>query len=121
MKFQKYQIIGTAAILALSLSACAPQLGSAAPTEPETQIIQPTQAATAATTATQGWDDVVELVNVAGDSTTVYLLADGRYLDRMDRFSRPRPMSTPSLPLSACLPSGPTRFSSARAAAARSC
>lgn len=87
MKFQKYQMIGTAVILALSLSACAPQLGSAAPTEPETQIIQSTQEATAAASAaTQGWDDVVELVNMAGDSTTVYLLADGRYLDRMDRF-----------------------------------
>ena len=87
MKFQKYQMIGTAAILALSLSACAPQLEAAAPTEPETQIIQSTQAATAAATAaTQGWDDVVELVSMAGDSTTVYLLADGRYLDRQDRF-----------------------------------
>lgn len=85
MKFQKYQMIGSAAILALSLSACAPQLEAAAPTE--TQIIQPTQEATAAATAaTQGWDDVVELVNMAGDSTTVYLLADGRYLDRQDRF-----------------------------------
>ena len=31
MKFQKYQIIGTAVILALSLSACAPQLEAAAP------------------------------------------------------------------------------------------
>ena len=85
MKLQKYQMIGTAALLALSLSACAPQLEATAPTE--TQIIQSTQEVTAAATAaTQGWDDVVELVSMAGDSTTVYLLADGRYLDRQDRF-----------------------------------
>ena len=28
------------------------------------------------------WEDVVELVNLRGDETTVYLLADGRYMDR---------------------------------------
>lgn len=32
------------------------------------------------------WDDIVELVNRAGDTTTAYKLDDGRYLDRMDRF-----------------------------------
>lgn len=30
------------------------------------------------------WKDVVELVNLKGDETTVYLLADGRYMDRTD-------------------------------------
>lgn len=28
------------------------------------------------------WEDVVELVNLRGDETTVYLLVDGRYMDR---------------------------------------
>ena len=28
------------------------------------------------------WPDVAELVNLRGDETTVYLLADGRYMDR---------------------------------------
>lgn len=28
------------------------------------------------------WPDVEELVNQRGDETTVYLLADGRYMDR---------------------------------------
>ena len=83
MKYEKCKIFGAAAVLALSLSACAPQMNIAAPaasTEPETQ---PTQQVA---TVPQSWDDVVELVNMAGDSTTVYLLADGRYLDRQDRF-----------------------------------
>ena len=30
------------------------------------------------------WPDVVELVNQRGDETTVYLLADGRYMDRIN-------------------------------------
>ena len=30
-------------------------------------------------------EDVVELVNLKGDTTTVYKLIDGRYMDRMDR------------------------------------
>ena len=30
------------------------------------------------------WKDVAELVNLKGDETTVYLLADGRYMDRTD-------------------------------------
>lgn len=30
--------------------------------------------------------DVVEIENEAGETTTVYLLADGRYLDRADQF-----------------------------------
>ena len=30
------------------------------------------------------WPDVAELVNPRGDETTVYLLADGRYMDRIN-------------------------------------
>ncbi|MDY3250460.1 MAG: hypothetical protein SOX32_08960 [Candidatus Choladocola sp.] len=30
-------------------------------------------------------EDVVELVNLKGDTTTVYKLSDGRYMDRIDR------------------------------------
>ena len=30
------------------------------------------------------WPDVEELVNQRGDETTVYLLADGRYMDRIN-------------------------------------
>lgn len=30
------------------------------------------------------WPDVAELVNLKGDETTVYLLADGRYMDRIN-------------------------------------
>lgn len=30
------------------------------------------------------WPDVAELVNLRGDETTVYLLADGRYMDRIN-------------------------------------
>ena len=30
------------------------------------------------------WPDVAELVNQRGDETTVYLLADGRYMDRIN-------------------------------------
>lgn len=30
------------------------------------------------------WPDVAELVNLSGDETTVYLLADGRYMDRIN-------------------------------------
>lgn len=32
--------------------------------------------------ADPSWPDVAELVNLRGDETTVYLLADGRYMDR---------------------------------------
>ena len=30
-------------------------------------------------------EDVVELVNLKGDTTTVYKLVDGRYMDRIER------------------------------------
>lgn len=35
-----------------------------------------------AETTDPSWPDVAELVNLKGDETTVYLLADGRYMDR---------------------------------------
>lgn len=35
-----------------------------------------------AETTDPSWPDVAELVNLRGDETTVYLLADGRYMDR---------------------------------------
>ncbi len=77
---------GVAAALSISLAACQSQPGAAsAPTESVVQTVPTTELATTAP-STQSWDDVVELVNAAGDSTTVYLLADGRYLDRADRF-----------------------------------
>ena len=31
------------------------------------------------------WEDVVEIVNLKGETTTVYKLADGRYMDRIER------------------------------------
>ena len=36
------------------------------------------------TEAKDNWSDVEELVNQRGDETTVYLLADGRYMDRIN-------------------------------------
>ena len=36
------------------------------------------------TEAKDNWPDVEELVNQRGDETTVYLLADGRYMDRIN-------------------------------------
>ena len=30
-------------------------------------------------------EDVVEIVNLKGETTTVYKLADGRYMDRIER------------------------------------
>ena len=89
MKYQRVLYCGIAASLALSLCACSSTAG-----EPristEASVAQQSQAPSKEPEATlpdfQFWDDVVELVNMAGDSTTVYKLADGRYLDRMDRF-----------------------------------
>ena len=75
-----------AVLLALSLTACQPRQDIVvAATEPieETQETQPAEAETL---STRFWDDVVELENESGESTTVYLLQDGRYLDRADRF-----------------------------------
>ena len=89
MKYQKQMYCALAASLALSLCAC-----SSASPEPristEASAVKQSPAPSNEPETTlpdfQFWEDVVELVNPAGDSTTVYKLADGRYLDRMDRF-----------------------------------
>ena len=90
MKYHKIVLLGFSISLILTLSAC-----EAASRDPEvaaqsTAPLEQTEEATEETTATLPsslfWDDVVELVNLAGDTTTVYKLDDGRYLDRMDRF-----------------------------------
>lgn len=82
----KAAVIVSAALLTLSLAACqAQQREEVDPTEPIVQVAPPTQAATEPA-PTQAWEEVVELVSPSGESTTVYLLADGRYLDRQDRF-----------------------------------
>jgi len=82
----KAAVIASAALLTLSLAACqAQQREEVDPTEPIVQVAPPTQAATEPA-PTQAWEEVVELVSPSGESTTVYLLADGRYLDRQDRF-----------------------------------
>lgn len=86
MKHNKTYVCGIAAWLALSLAGC-----SAFSQEPaitvEPSVSQATETEAQPTAAsTQFWDDVAELVNPAGDTTTVYKLVDGRYLDRMDRY-----------------------------------
>ena len=88
MKYQKMIFFGLTISLALALSACEarePELAqqSTAPVEQREETMGQT---TATLPASQFWEDVVELVNLAGDTTTVYKLEDGRYLDRMDRF-----------------------------------
>lgn len=85
-KMNKTAVAASAAVLMLSLAACQAQQGADIdPTEPIVQVAPPTQAATEPA-PTQAWEEVVELVSPSGESTTVYLLADGRYLDRQDRF-----------------------------------
>lgn len=85
-KMNKTAVAASAAVLMLSLAACQTQQGADIdPTEPIVQVAPPTQAATEPA-PTQAWEEVVELVSPEGESTTVYLLADGRYLDRQDRF-----------------------------------
>ena len=88
MKYQKTLFCGVAASLALTLCACSAANNQPVVTQVPSVEAQTTQAAQTESTlpASQFWDDVVELVNRAGDSTTVYKLDDGRYLDRMDRF-----------------------------------
>ena len=82
----KAAVIVSAALLTLSLAACqAQQREEVDPTEPIVQLAPSTQAATEPA-PTQAREEVVELVSPSGESTTVYLLADGRYLDRQDRF-----------------------------------
>lgn len=90
MKYQKIILFGVTLSLSLALSAC--EAASREPEElrqstaPLEEIEEPTEQTTATVETSRFWDDVVELVNMAGDTTTVYKLADGRYLDRMDRF-----------------------------------
>ena len=89
MKYKNLLACGAAAALTLSLSACSAG-GQTAPSEAPPTTLEQTQATAIQTEATlpasQFWDDVVELVNPQGDSTTAYKLDDGRYLDRSDRF-----------------------------------
>ena len=80
----KVTVAASAAVLVLSMAACQAQVATD-PTEPIVQLAPSTQAATEPA-PTQAREDVVELVSPSGESTTVYLLADGRYLDRQDRF-----------------------------------
>ena len=82
----KAAVVFSAAMLTLSLAACqAQQREEVDPTEPIVQVAPPTQATTESA-PTQAWEEVVELVSPEGESTTAYLLADHRYLDRQDRF-----------------------------------
>ena len=45
-------------------------------------VLPPDEVNEAGSSVDPSWEDVVELVNLRGDETTVYLLADGRYMDR---------------------------------------
>ncbi len=49
---------------------------------PEEQSVEDSDSSTEEFTNKDHWPDVEELVNQKGDETTVYLLADGRYMDR---------------------------------------
>ena len=49
---------------------------------PEEQTIDDSNSSTETFENKDNWPDVEELVNQRGDETTVYLLADGRYMDR---------------------------------------
>lgn len=51
-------------------------------TEPKEQSTDDTGSDTVNFENKDNWPDVVELVNLRGDETTAYLLADGRYMDR---------------------------------------
>ena len=90
MKYQKMIFFGLTISLALALSACEAAVREPEVAQQSTAPVEQRDEATEQTTATlpafQFWDDVVELVNLAGDTTTAYKLDDGRYLDRMDRF-----------------------------------
>lgn len=47
------------------------------------EVVQlPDEANETGSSVDPSWEDVVGLVNLRGDETTVYLLADGRYMDR---------------------------------------
>lgn len=90
-KMNKTAVAASAAVLMLSLAACQARQGASVdPTEPIVQaapaVTEGAIVTTPETTPMQFWDDVVVLISPEGESTTVYLLADGRYLDRQDRF-----------------------------------
>ena len=51
---------------------------------PEEQIMDDSNSSTEKFENKDNWPDVEELVNRRGDETTVYLLADGRYMDRIN-------------------------------------
>ena len=51
---------------------------------PEEQTMEDSNSTTEKFENKDNWPDVEELVNQRGDGTTVYLLADGRYMDRIN-------------------------------------
>ena len=51
---------------------------------PEGQSVADSDSSTEEFTNKDHWPDVEEIVNQKGDETTVYLLADGRYMDRIN-------------------------------------
>lgn len=51
---------------------------------PEEQTMDDSNSSTEKFENKDNWPDVEELVNQRGDETTVYLLADGRYMDRIN-------------------------------------
>ena len=51
---------------------------------PEEQTMNDSNSSTEKFENKDNWPDVEELVNQRGDETTVYLLADGRYMDRIN-------------------------------------
>ena len=82
-------------VMVCSLTACGQQeTGTMTNTGNSTEQVvaseDPSELATAEynnmeqTEAKDNWPDVEELVNQRGDETTVYLLADGRYMDRIN-------------------------------------
>ena len=82
-------------IMVCSLCACGQQkTGTMTNTGNSTEQVvaseDPSEPATAEdnnieqTETKDNWPDVEELVNQRGDETTVYLLADGRYMDRIN-------------------------------------
>lgn len=51
---------------------------------PEEQTMEDSNSTTEKFENKDNWPDVEELVNQRGDETTVYLLADGRYMDHIN-------------------------------------
>lgn len=85
-KCKNVYVCGISALLSLALVACTAS-SREHDISVESSVSQTTEPETQATlSSTQFWDDVVELISLAGDTTTVYKLVDGRYLDRMDRY-----------------------------------